>query len=92
MSAAPSIAIVGGGGVGRALGTNLLVRNRSVCFGSRDPAKLQQALAADPQLAGVAVLPVAEAVAKSEVVIVAVPGELAAASDGRTDGRRSAAW
>lgn len=67
------VGIIGGGGVGQALCGQLLKKGRSVCFGSRDPAKLKGVLA-DKQLTAADAVPVAEAVSKSDIIILAVPG------------------
>ena len=68
------VGIIGGGNVGQTLGRQLVKKGRAVVFGSRNPSKLQQDLT-DKGLAAVEALPIADAVSRSDVVLLAVPGE-----------------
>lgn len=64
-----SIAVIGAGRVGRALGQAWAKRNFPVCFGVTDLAKHQD-LAADPRWP---VRSVADAIASADVVVLATP-------------------
>jgi predicted dinucleotide-binding enzyme len=70
-----TVAILGAGRVGRALGERLLQTGASVRFGVRNPDKAAAALTGS--LAGAPVLETAGAVADAEVVLLAVPAEAA---------------
>lgn len=79
------IAILGAGGVGRALGSTWAKKGHEVCYGARNLAseKLQASLQATP---GASAKPIAEAVAWADAVVLATawPGAqeaLAAAGD-----------
>lgn len=63
------IAIIGAGNVGQALAKAFSSKGEKVVFGVQEPSKYIDMAA----LLGVAVLPVAEAVAQATVVILAVP-------------------
>lgn len=75
------VGIIGGGNVGQTLGRQLVKKGRSVVFGSRNPTKLQQDLT-DKGLGAAEALPIADAVSRSDVVLLAVPGEWSAAPAG----------
>jgi hypothetical protein len=79
------IAVIGAGGVGRALGSTWAKKGHEICYGARDVAsdKVQASLAATP---GATARPVAEAVAWADAVMLAtdwagVQPALAAAGD-----------
>ena len=71
-----SIAIIGAGNVGMALGMALVARGESVVFGVPDPAKYRDAVAKLGAAAGIGAT--AAAIAASELVILAVPYAAAA--------------
>lgn len=75
-----SIAIIGAGNVGMALGKALLARGESVVFGVPDPAKYRDAVAQLGAAASIGATTVA--IAASELVILAVPYAAAAAVAG----------
>ncbi|GFH33670.1 metalloreductase STEAP3, partial [Haematococcus lacustris] len=64
-----SVAIIGTGGVGKAIGGNLAKRGVKVVFGSRDPAAARAKVAE-----GIKVATVPEAISESAVVLLALPG------------------
>lgn len=66
-----SISIIGAGNVGTALGQALTQRGEAVVFGVPDPAKYVKAIAKPGTLARV--VTTAEAIAASDVIILAVP-------------------
>lgn len=61
-----NIAIIGAGNIGKTLGMKWARAGHQVTYGVRDPA--------DPKYAGVAVVPIFDALAGAEVVVLALPG------------------
>lgn len=59
--------------MGQTLGKQLVKNGRSVCYGSRNPKALQQELGSKGLAADA--LSVHEAVIRSDILILAVPGE-----------------
>jgi predicted dinucleotide-binding enzyme len=76
-----NVGIIGGGNVGQPLGRQLIKKGRTVLYGSRNPSKLQQDLAGKGLDAEA--LSVADAVSRSDILILAVPGEAAELVDHR---------
>ena len=66
-----TITILGAGNVGLALGSSFLRHGKSVVFGVPEPQKYRDALAALGT--GASLLPTGEAIAASDIVILAVP-------------------
>jgi predicted dinucleotide-binding enzyme len=66
-----TVAILGAGGVGRALGERLLEAGATVCFGVRDPEAARAGLTG--ALASAQVQIPAAAAASAEIILVAVP-------------------
>lgn len=69
------IAIIGAGNVGSALGQGFLRAGHSVTYGVRDPAQFKGKEAAEA--AGIPALPIADAVAPADVVVLSTPGHMA---------------
>ncbi|KAL6757504.1 hypothetical protein V8C86DRAFT_2624335 [Haematococcus lacustris] len=74
-----SVAIIGTGGVGKAIGGNLAKRGVKVVFGSRDPAAARAKVAE-----GIKVATVPKAISESAVVLLALPGAHDPAGLGQT--------
>lgn len=72
---ANKVGIIGGGNVGQTLGRQLAKKGRTVVYGSRNPGTLKEAL--EHQGLAAEALTVADAVSKSDILILAVPGEAA---------------
>ena len=74
---ADTIAIIGTGNVGGALGPEFAAQGHTIVYGSRDPGKAEvQALVALTAGAASAVTP-ADAVTNADIVVLAVPGGVA---------------
>lgn len=72
-AAAETVALIGTGNVGAALGQRLALRGHQIVYGSRDPAAADvRELVATTGHGAVAVSP-AEAAARSDIIVLAVP-------------------
>jgi NADPH-dependent F420 reductase len=83
-----TVAILGAGDVGRALGERVLTAGSTVTFGVRDPDATEGRLTG--VLTGASVKPSREAVAEAEIIMIAVPANAAldvARSAGGVSGR-----
>lgn len=86
-----NVGIIGGGNVGQTLGRQLIQKGRTVLYGSRNPSKLQQELAGKGLVAEA--LPIADAVSRSDILILAVPGKAAELVDpGLGDSTAGSNW
>ncbi len=72
-AAAETIALIGTGNVGAALGRRFAEQGHSVVYGSRDPAAADVAALVRATGHGATALPPAQAAARSRVVVLAVP-------------------
>ena len=73
---AETVAVIGTGNVGSALGTRLGALGHTIVYGSRDPSKPQVADVVSRSGEGASATTSAEAVVGADIVILAVPGML----------------
>ena len=76
-AAAETLAIIGTGDVGRALGEEFAAQGHTIIYGSRDPSRRGVTSLVEKLGQDVSATTQAEAAAKADVVVLAVPGMLA---------------
>lgn len=74
---AETIAIIGTGDVGRALGPEFAAQGHTIIYGSRDPSRRAVASLIEKIGQGASATSQAEAAAEADIVVLAVPGMLA---------------
>ncbi len=75
---AETIAVIGTGNVGTALGTEFAAQGHKIVYGSRDPAKRSVKQLVERTGNGASATTQAEAVVDADIVVLAVPGVLVA--------------
>jgi NADPH-dependent F420 reductase len=76
---AETIAVIGTGNVGSALGTELAIQGHAIIYGSRSPMGLKALDLAKKTEGNAKTATAAEAAAEAEIIVLAVPGMLALA-------------
>ena len=76
-ASAETIAIIGTGDVGRALGPEFAAQGHTIVYGSRDPSRRGLASLIEKTGPGTTARTQAEAAAEADIVVLAVPGMLA---------------
>ncbi len=78
LAAADTIAVIGTGNVASALGTEFAAQGHDIVYGSREPGRDEVAALVERTGGNASATTQAEAVAGADMVVLAVPGEVAA--------------